>query len=113
MPLPAFLAGTGLRFILGSLFGGLIQAAGSMVGQVLISLGIGYVVYSGVDVGMTWVKDEVMARFNALPPEIFTILSLMQVPSIVNAYFSAWMAGLAISGLQAGSLVKRVQRKPA
>ena len=33
-----------------ALIGGLVSAAGSLVGRVLVSLGIGYVVFSGLDV---------------------------------------------------------------
>ncbi|MGM9480323.1 DUF2523 family protein [Roseateles sp. NT4] len=37
---------------LGALIGALISAAGTLVGRVLLSLGIGYASYSGIDAGL-------------------------------------------------------------
>jgi hypothetical protein len=98
--------------IVGSIVGGLAAAVGTLVGRVLVSLGVSFVVYNGVDTMVEWVRDQVMAKFSLLPPDVYTVISLLQAPAIVNVYFSAWLATLAISGLQAGTFVKAVQRVP-
>ena len=108
MPLPVL----GLPLIIGSLVGGLASAAGSMVGRVLISLGVTFVVYNGADTMLEWVRDSVLSKFSLLPPELYTVINLLQVPAVVNVYFSAWLATITIAGLQSGSFVKQVQRLP-
>ncbi|WP_439462631.1 DUF2523 family protein [Roseateles sp. NT4] len=41
-----------MPLFLGALIGALISAAGTLVGRVLLSLGIGYASYSGIDAGL-------------------------------------------------------------
>lgn len=102
----------GLPLIIGSVVGGLAHAVGSLVGRVLVSLGVGFVVYNGADTMLDFVRTNVLNQLQMLPPELFTVLSLLQVPAVINVYFSAWTASLAITGLQSGSFVKMVQRIP-
>jgi Protein of unknown function (DUF2523) len=102
----------GLPLIIGSLVGGLASAVGSLVGRVLISLGITYVTYNGVDTMLEWVRDEALSKLNGLPADMVTVMNLLQVSSILNVYFSAWIASFVITGLQAGAFTKMVQRVP-
>lgn len=102
----------GLPLIIGSIVGGLASAVGSMVGRVLVSLGITYVTYYGVDSMLDWARNEVLAKLNGLPADIVIVLGLLQVPAIVNMYFSAWIASFVLTGLQAGAFTKMVQRVP-
>lgn len=102
----------GLPLIVGSIVGGLAHAVGSLVGRVLVSLGVSFVVYNGADTMLEWVRSDVLNRLQLLPPELYTVLSLLQVPAVMNVYFSAWSATLVITGLQSGAFVKMVQRMP-
>jgi len=48
---------------LASILGGLSAAAGGLAGRVMLSLGIGYVTYQGVDLAMTALHDRAMGVF--------------------------------------------------
>lgn len=94
-----------------ALIGGLVQAAGSLVGRVLISLGVGFVVYQGVDVALTTFKTEVFASLaqgvSALPM-IDRFMGVFQVGTCFNIIFSALSARLVLSGLTGGAIKRMI-----
>lgn len=98
--------------IIAAIIGGVMSALGTLVGRILVSLGIGFVVYQGVDLMASWIRDRAMSALSGLPVELFTVLSLLQVPAVINVYFSAWMTGLVIGGLTGGSVTRRIQKAP-
>lgn len=88
----------------------LARGAGTLVGQVLISLGIGYVTYSGLDVSLDWLKSQIAASFAAFPPEVLQILSALKVGSGLSVILSALAARMALDGVTSGSVRKMVQK---
>lgn len=95
---------------LSSLLGGLVSAAGSIVGRILISLGIAYVTYEGVDALLDGIKADAVARLMDLPPDVLTIAGLLQVDTAINILFSATVARLVLKGLTSGAVTKMVIR---
>lgn len=93
-----------------ALVGGLIQAVGTLVGRVLISLGIGYVVYQGIDTTLDYVKGIVQTNLQGLPADVVAIASTCQVDTAVSILFSAITVRLLINGLQSGAMKRMVQR---
>ena len=91
-----------------SIIGGLAQAAGSLVGRVLVSLGVGYVAYSGLDVLMSFVKTQVLAYISALPVEVVQVMSTLKFGVALNILASAYLARLVVQGLTGGVLKKMV-----
>lgn len=92
-----------------ALLGGLIQAAGTLVGRVLLSLGLGLVVFSGLDTGLDWFRDQAFARLDAgaaALPALGSFLGVLQVGSCINIIASALAARMLVRGLSSG-LVKR------
>lgn len=96
--------------VLLALLGVLYKGAGSLVGQVLISLGIGYVTYSGLDVSLDWLKSQIAGSFAAFPPEVLQILSALKVGSGLSVILSALAARMALDGVTSGSVRKMVQK---
>ena len=47
-----------MPIFIAALLGGLIQAAGTLVGRVLLSLGFGYVSYTALDSSLSWIKSS-------------------------------------------------------
>jgi len=90
-----------------ALVGGLVQAAGTLVGKVLISLGMGYVTYTGLDAGLTWVTAQIASGFGALGSATVQTLSAARVGVAVNIVLSAVAARLLLNGLTNGA-VKRL-----
>lgn len=90
------------------LVGGLIQAAGTLVGRFLISLGVGYVAFSGVDTLVSSLSSDVIGRISALSPIAVQLAGVLQVGTCINIMISAMTARLALMGLQSGTITKLV-----
>jgi len=91
-----------------ALLGGLVSAAGSLVGRVLIALGVGFVTYQGLDVSLNFIKTQTLATISSLPAEIFQIVSTLQLGTSINIMASAYAAKMVIAGLTSGAVKKMV-----
>jgi len=96
--------------LVGSLVGGLVQAAGTLVGRVLISLGIGYVAYQGLDTSLAWMRTQVAASVGGLPAQALAVLGALQVGSGVSVLISALSARMVLNGMTGGTIKKMVQK---
>jgi hypothetical protein len=93
-----------------ALLGGLIQAAGTLAGRVLISLGIGYVSYTGITVFFDAAKATLLAKIAAQAPVAVQLAGVLQIGTCINIMVSAAMAKLVLSGLTNGTLTKMITR---
>jgi len=86
--------------------GGLIQICGSLVGRVLVALGLSVVTYSGLSVSINYLKSQAVAAALGLPPDVVGMLSVLKVGSSLSIITSAILARLLITGLT-GDTVKK------
>lgn len=86
-----------------ALVGGFVQAAGTMVGRVMIALGFSYVTYSGLDASFGWIKNQISAEFGGLPAQALAVLSAARVGSAVAVVMSAIAARMILTGLVDGA----------
>lgn len=93
-----------------ALIGGLIQAAGTFVGRVLISLGFGYVVMTGIDTSLDWIQGMIAGSFGGLPARVMSVLSATGVGSAVSIVASAIAARMLLDGLTGGTIKRLVLR---
>jgi len=93
MPLPLVAVGIGAV---------LLQIAGSLVGQVLISLGVGYVTFQGMDIALTWIRDYFMQAAGGLPAGAVGLLGVLKVGTSFSIISSAIAIRMALSGVRAG-----------
>jgi len=91
-----------------ALIGALVQAAGTLVGRVLISLGIGYVAYSGLDVSITWVRDQAIASLSGLAGQTVQAAGVLRIGTCISILTSAMLARITLNGLTGGVLKKMV-----
>jgi hypothetical protein len=99
-----------MPLIIAALWGALIPMLGSMVGRVLISLGIGYVTYSGVDASFVWVKSTFLSGMSGLPAVAIGMASTLKIGVCVSMLLSALTARLVLQGLTNG-VIKRMGLK--
>lgn len=92
--------------VLASLLGGLLAIAGSLVGRVMIALGISVVSYTGLSATLGFVKAQMMGAFAGLPAEMLGLLSYMGVGQFINIITSALLARMVLNGLS-GDTVKK------
>lgn len=97
--MPAFIA---------MLLGGLLNVAGSLVGRVLIALGLSVVTFTGLSTTLSWARTNVIGSFSSLPPEVVGMLSAMGVGEFLSIILSALAARLLLQGLTDGSMKKWV-----
>lgn len=91
---------------LASLLGGLVSITGSLVGRVLVALGLSVVTYTGMSATLGYVKAEALGALNGLPADVVMLLSYMGVGQFVNIITSALLARMVLDGLT-GDTVKR------
>lgn len=86
------------------IWGGLMSVLGSLVGQILVALGIGYVSYSGMDVILSYGKSLIIDNLGATSASIVGVLGLLKVGTAVNIMFSAVAAKMTIAGVKSGAV---------
>ena len=99
-----------MQIFIGALIGALIQMAGTMVGKVLLSLGIGLAVYTGVDSSITWARDFVISSISATHSQTVAAASTMKVGVCISIIFSALVTKLTLNGLTGGVMKRWVNK---
>lgn len=83
---------------------------GEVVFKVLAALGIGVVTYTGVQATMGAFKNNAVAAFLALPPEVVAMLSLMRVGTCMSMVISAIAMRLAYNGMNSDTVKRWVKK---
>lgn len=92
----------------GAFAGALVQIASSLVGRVLIALGITYVTYQG----FSFVLDSLAAMFvqnvGAAGPVAMGVVSTLRLDDALGVILGAVAAKYALNGLTSGAMTKMV-----
>lgn len=78
------------------LFAFLLAAVWPLAKKVLVSLGIGWVTYSGLTLIVDQVKQEIVATFGQVGGATMQILTLSGIPQAVGIVLGALTAGAAL-----------------
>lgn len=103
MPLP-------LAPIVAAVGGALLRMTGSIVGQVMLSLGIAVVTYAGFDTTLTWLKGQAVSAFVGLPSEMIALMAYMKIGSCISMIFSAIVVRQTLSGITSGTFKRWVTK---
>jgi hypothetical protein len=95
--MPAFIA---------MFMGAFLNIAASLVGRVLLSLGIGVAVYTGLSSSLTFLKTNAVQAFGALPAQVLGMMATMKVGESISIVSSAILVRLLVNGLNSDT-VKR------
>jgi len=88
---------------LGGMLGGI---AASLTGRVLMALGVSLVTYTGVDVAIDGVKDQVASVWGQLPQLAIQVFSVLQLDTCLNISISAVVARALVSTVSSGQITK-------
>lgn len=99
--MPAFIA---------ALLGGLINIVGTMVGRVLVSLGLSVVTVTGMSAGLGWAKANALQAFGRVDPQIVGMLSALGVGNFISIVCSALVARLALAALGSDTVKQWVKK---
>lgn len=97
--MPVFIAALGGMFL---------NIAGSLAGQVLISLGISVITYVGVDTALSTLKADALSAFSGLPADLVSLLAYMKVGVSISIITSAVAVRLSLAGMTGA--VKRFRK---
>lgn len=88
----------------------LLNIAGSVALQILTSLGIGVVTYTGVNASLDWLKGEISSSAGGLPAEVLGMMATMKVGSALSVVFSAMVARQVINGMTSDAVKRWVTK---
>lgn len=101
-----------MPIFIAALIGGLVQAAATMAGRVLVGLGIGVAVFTGVSSLINTAKATAFQYLDtaASVVQIAQYMGMLQIGTCINILFSALMIRLTLRGLQGDTVKKWVTR---
>jgi len=99
--MPVFVAAIG---------GMLINLVGTLVGRVLIALGISVITYTGISTTLDFLKAQAIGAFAGLPPEVFGLLGILRVGQCISIVTSAIAAKMVIDGVTSDTFKKWVHK---
>jgi len=76
-----------------------LSIAGSLAKKVLIGLGFGLITFAGTKIALQWFLDGFLDRFNSLPDDLGTALSLLGIGNAVSIIISAITIRMVMNGL--------------
>ena len=68
-----------MPLIIAALWGAFYMMVGSLVGRVLVSLGIGVIVYTGTTQTLGWLKSSAVTAAAGLPSDVLAMMARMRV----------------------------------
>lgn len=95
---------------LAPLLGGFLAITGSMVGRVLLALGLSYITYSGFDLAINWLFTDIKNNINSMPAEVASLLGFLWVDKALSMIFGAYMVALGIKMAGGTGITKLVQK---
>lgn len=90
------------------LLGGLVEIAGSLAGRVLLSLGFGFVTFTGTNTTISWAKSQALGALSGLSAQMLGLLAYMKVGEAISIVFSALLVRLLLQGLSAGGSISKL-----
>ncbi len=95
---------------LAALLGGLVQATTSIVGRVMVALGLGFVSYTGIDALLVNIKSMIITNLATLPPQALQVASTLKVGVAISIITSAYLVRLIFAGLSSGTVKRIISR---
>ena len=91
--------------------GGLLMSiAGSLAGRVLLALGMSFVTYQGMSVGIDWLLVQIKNDINSMPVDIVNFLAWLWLDKAISVVFSAYTVATMIQMAGASSITKLVTK---
>jgi hypothetical protein len=96
--------------IVAAIAGMLLQLSASVVGRVLLALGLGFVTFKGFNVLTDSIVTQVKASFGGFPSDITSFLAYLWVDKALGVLFSAYTAAAGIKMAGSGMIKKLVMK---
>lgn len=93
-----------------ALGGMLLQLVASMTGRVLLALGISFITFSGFDLSVTWLLNQIKLNFEGMGVETVSFLAWLWVDKAIGLIFSSYSAALLIKMAGGSTFTKMVTK---
>lgn len=87
-------------FLLTTFFAGIV---GPILWRVIGLLGFGLIVYTGIDIALVQIEQEIQSYLGALGAPVYQMLDLLGVITGLNLIVSAFSARLLLMGITGGT----------
>ena len=87
-----------------------MSIAGSLAGRVLLALGMSFVTYQGMSVGIDWLLVQIKNDINSMPVDIVNFLAWLWLDKAISVVFSAYTVATMIQMAGASSITKLVTK---
>lgn len=81
--------------------------------QILLSLGVGFVTFTGMSVALGNLHTFAASQWSGLPSAVLQVLGLLRVDQALNLLISAATVRFTLQGLTGGGLRKMIWKQPA
>lgn len=96
-----------LAIFMPALMGGLATITASIVGRVVLALGIGFVTYTGISAGIDAIQAQVISSVSGLTGDSLALVGYLWIDKAISVIFSAVSVSIAMRGI-GGSVKKMV-----
>lgn len=96
--------------IIAMLIGALAEVAGSLVGRILLALGLQMTVYAGLDVIFDEITSYALSNLTGFSGVTAQIISLFRVDEVIAVLSGAITASMTVQGIKSGTLTKLVHK---
>lgn len=93
--------------LIGWIVAGLASGVGQIVAKTLVTLGIGYASYTGLDLLITQNEAQIVTLMQTLPVTAQQLIGVLKVGTCLRIVFSALMMRATLFGLNEG-VIKRM-----
>lgn len=93
-----------MPIFIAALGGMLINIAASLVGRVIVALGMSVITYIGVKSSLDYLLSQAVSSLLSLPSEVVDVLAIMRVGQCISIVTSAYVIRLTLNGLDSDTL---------
>lgn len=87
-----------------AIVGGFIEVCSTLVGRVLVALGIGLVTYSGLSTGLDLFKDKMAESVNSAGATAAGIIGVLQLDAAMSVLLAAVTLKMTLAGANSGTM---------
>lgn len=99
-----------MPYIIAVLLQGLLYLTKSIVGRVLVALGISTITYTGMSASLAFLKTTALSAMVQMGPDVVALMSYLKVGVMVSIVFSAVATRLLVTGLQSDTVKRWVMK---
>lgn len=98
-------------FLIPAITGALLTVASSLVGRVLVALGVGAIAYTGLSSGLSYFQSTFSSAMGGAGGTIAGMAGTLQLDAVMSIYAAVGLVKFALSGATAGGTMKKMVLK--